>query len=91
MLHIEANLLQDLAELLISWMNYQQMFRQILVHNADQKFQQILWRFNPNDKIKTWSRQTVTYGMVSSPYLVIRITRQLAVDEGHTLDETSRK
>ena len=90
-LHTGPNLLPDLAELLISWMNYQQMFRQILVHNADQKFQQILWRFNPNDKIKTWSRQTVTYGMVSSPYLVIRITRQLAVDEGHTLDETSRK
>ena len=90
-LHTGANLLPDLAELLISWMKYRfvfvsdikQMFRQILVNKADQKFQQILWRFDPNDKIRAWSLQTVTYGMVSSPYLAIRVTKQLAVDEGH--------
>ena len=90
-LHTGANLLPDLAELLISWMKYRfvfvsdikQMFRQILVHKADQKFQQILWRFNPNDKIQAWSLQTVTYGMASSPYLAIRVTKQLAIDEGH--------
>ena len=50
-LHTGANLLPDLAELLISWMKYRfvfvsdikQMFRQILVHKADQKFQQIFF------------------------------------------------
>ena len=60
----------------------QQMFRQILVHPNDQKFQQIVWRYNPNDVITSWSLQTVTYGMVSSPFLAIRILRQLAIDEG---------
>ena len=81
-LHVGANLLPDLAELLIGWMMYryvfvsdvEQMFRQILIHKDDQKFQQILWRFNSGDKIDSWSLQTVTYGIVSSPYLPIRVT-----------------
>ena len=60
----------------------QQIFRQILVHPNDQKFQQIVMRYNPNDVITSSSLQTVTYGMVSSPFLVTRVLRQLAIDEG---------
>ena len=59
LLHSGANLLPDIAELLLGWMKYsfvfvsdiQQIFRQILVHENDQKFQAILWRFDPNDEI----------------------------------------
>ena len=89
MLHTGANLLPDLTNLLISWMKYKyvfvsdvkQMFRQILVHEDDQKFQQILWRFNTTECVNFWSLQTVTYGMVSSPFLAIRVIKQLALDE----------
>ena len=84
-------MLPDLAELLTGWRKYrfvfvsdiEQMFRQIRVHPDDQKFQQIVWRYNSNDEIKTYSLQAVTYGMVSSPFLAIRVLRQLAIDEGH--------
>ena len=90
-LHTGTNLLPDLAELLTGWRKYrfvfvsdiEQMFRQIRVHPDDQKFQQIVWRYNLNDEIKTYSLQTVTYGMVSNPFLAIRVLRQLAIDEGH--------
>ena len=58
------------------------MFRQILVHKDHRKFQRILWRFDANEEVKLWSLKTVTYGMVSSPYLAIRVIRQLALDEG---------
>ena len=90
LLHTGPNLLPDLAELLIHWMKYQyvfvsdikQMYRQILIHPDDRKYQQILWRENNNDKIQAYSLNTVTYGVVSSPYHAIRVTRQLAIDEG---------
>ena len=50
LLHCGANLLPDLAELLIGWMMYtyvfvsdiEHMYRQILVHKYDRHFQQIL-------------------------------------------------
>ena len=49
------------------------MFRKILVHEDDRKFQRILWRFDANEEVKSWSLNTVTYGMVSSPFLAIRV------------------
>ena len=89
LLHCGANLLPDLAELLMNWMKYkyvfvsdiQHMFRQILVHEEDRRFQQILWRFGRDEPVKSWSLNTVTYGMISSPFLAIRVMKQLAKDE----------
>ena len=91
LLHCGGNLLPDLAELIINWMKYQfvfvsdieHMFRQILVHPDDRKFQQILWRYSDSENLQSWSLKTVTYGMISSPYLANRVIRQLALDEGH--------
>ena len=56
-------------------------FRQILVHKEDRRFQQFLWRFNSDEQVKSWSLNTVTYGMISSPYLSISVMKQLAEDE----------
>ena len=58
------------------------MFRQILIHSNDRKFQQILWRFNQNDEISVYSLNTVPYGVASSPFLANRVVKQLAIDEG---------
>ncbi|XP_051164963.1 uncharacterized protein LOC127291122, partial [Leptopilina boulardi] len=57
------------------------MFRQILIDPAHQKYQCILWREAPKCPIHVFELNTVTYGMVSSPYLAIRVMRQLAHDE----------
>ena len=35
-----------------------------------------------NDEISAYSLKTVTYGIVSSPFLANRVTKQLAIDEG---------
>ena len=59
-----------------------QMFRQILIHKDDRKFQQIVWRFKSSDEISAHSLNTVTYGVVSSPFLANRVMKQLALDEG---------
>ncbi|XP_054285929.1 uncharacterized protein LOC129002275 [Macrosteles quadrilineatus] len=58
------------------------MYRQILVHPDDQKYQLILWRNNSSQDLSTYQLATVTYGVNSSPYLAIRTLHQLAKDEG---------
>ena len=50
------------------------MFRQILIHEDDQKYQMILWRFDPQSRVSFWSLKTVTYGMICSPFLAIRVS-----------------
>ncbi|XP_055589044.1 uncharacterized protein LOC129741345 [Uranotaenia lowii] len=60
----------------------EKMFRQIWVHPEDRKFQQILWRARPSEPISTYTLNTVTYGLASSPFHATRILEQLAADEG---------
>lgn len=58
------------------------MYRQIKMHQDDQRFQLILWRDSPTLPVSLYTLTTVTYGMNCSPYLAIRTLQQLAEDEG---------
>ncbi|XP_058827028.1 uncharacterized protein LOC131687009 [Topomyia yanbarensis] len=49
------------------------MYRQILVHPADQPLQRIFWREKRSDSLKTYSN--------SAPFLATRVLQQLAEDE----------
>ena len=55
------------------------MFRQVLVHEEDRRYQRILWR--RNNKIETLQLNTLTFGVSSSPFLAIRTVHKLAEDE----------
>lgn len=67
-----------------------QMFRQIRVDPASQRFQCIVWRSSPEDELSVYQLTTVTYGVKSSPYLAIRTLHQLAEDEGHDFPDAAR-
>ncbi|GFU11360.1 uncharacterized protein TNCV_4040811 [Trichonephila clavipes] len=56
------------------------MYRQILVADEDQKYQQILWRNNSNESIRTYKLKTVTYGLASASFLATRCIKQIALD-----------
>ncbi|GFV89537.1 uncharacterized protein TNCV_5016551 [Trichonephila clavipes] len=56
------------------------MYRQILVADEDQKYQQILWRNNSNENIRTYKLKTVTYGLASASFLAIGCIKQIALD-----------
>ncbi|XP_033222715.1 uncharacterized protein LOC117176570 [Belonocnema kinseyi] len=58
------------------------MYRQVLVHPDDAVYQKILFREDPNDSLKEFSLDTVTYGTSCAPFLAIRALSQLAEDEG---------
>ncbi|XP_058449311.1 uncharacterized protein LOC131429278 [Malaya genurostris] len=59
----------------------EKMFRQVLVHPSDQPLQRIFWRDDPQQHLKMYQLQTVTYGLNNSPFLATRVLLQLAKDE----------
>ncbi|XP_076549176.1 uncharacterized protein LOC143306595 [Osmia lignaria lignaria] len=61
------------------------MFRQIQVHPEDTKWQRILWRTGPDERVQDFQLITVTYGTACAPFLALRVLNQLAEDEGDRL------
>ncbi|XP_055855992.1 uncharacterized protein LOC129919166 [Episyrphus balteatus] len=59
------------------------MYRQILVHEDDRRFQLILWRNHPSEELEAYQLNTVTYGTTSAPYLATKCLQGLA-SEGAT-------
>ncbi|XP_063830279.1 uncharacterized protein LOC135079557 [Ostrinia nubilalis] len=60
-----------------------QMYRQILVSDDHRDYQRILWRSGPDQSLKEYQLNTVTYGVSSAPFLACRTIQQLAEDEGN--------
>ncbi|XP_037931721.1 uncharacterized protein LOC119666512 [Teleopsis dalmanni] len=59
----------------------EKMYRQILIHPNDRKYQIIAWRRSPNDPLQFYQLNTVTYGTRSAPYLATKCLQQLAKDK----------
>lgn len=61
------------------------MYRQILVHPDDRKFQYILWKQVNEQRIRTYELNTVTYGTASAPFHAVRCMQELAKTDGRDL------
>lgn len=48
------------------------MYRQILIHPDNRRFQHILWRLNPSESIQHFKFNTVIYGTVPASYLATK-------------------
>lgn len=66
-----------------------QMYRQIKLIPEHRRFQRILWRFSPQDKLETYELTTVSFGVTASPYLALRVIKQLAADEASSFPVAS--
>ncbi|XP_076660820.1 uncharacterized protein LOC143364269 [Halictus rubicundus] len=85
------NLLPNLADVLLKWRRHrfvfsadiEKMYRQILVHPEDRRWQRIVWRPAQREGIVDYELSTVTYGLACAPYLAIRCLHQLAQLEEH--------
>lgn len=88
-LMIGPKLQQDIFSLLLRFRlhsivftaDIKQMYRQIMIKDEHQSFQQILWRFNQSDPVEIYQLKTVTYGVNCAPFLAIRTLLKLAEDE----------
>jgi hypothetical protein len=89
---------ENLTRLLIRWRKHkyvftadvEKMYRQIKVHQGDQRFQKIVWRFDPCQPVEEYQLTTVTYGTSSAPYLAVRTLQQLAKDENKTFPNAAK-
>lgn len=87
-LEVGENLIPDLIDLILEWRLFEyafsadieKMFRQILLHEEDQKFQLIVWRFRASDSILIFKLTYPCFGLVCSPWLACRTLRQLALE-----------
>lgn len=57
------------------------MYRQILVNPKERNWQVIVWRANPQDKLKYYKLKTLTYGITCSSFLSIKTLQHLATIE----------
>ena len=89
LLYTGKNLLPDISKLLIRWRLYpyaivvdiRQMYRQILVHPEDRKYQLIVWRFSEDGPIMVFQLNSLVHGFIPSPFEANRVVHQLAIDE----------
>ncbi|XP_071051383.1 uncharacterized protein [Onthophagus taurus] len=58
----------------------EKMYRMILIHKTQRDFQRILWRYDPNDEIKPYRLNTVTYGTSSASFLATRVLHQVGLN-----------
>lgn len=58
------------------------MYLQIKLVPDHWRYQRLLWRFDPEDEIKTYEMRVVAFGIRSSPYLALRTVKQLVTEEG---------
>lgn len=56
----------------------EKMYRMILIHPAERKFQKIFWRDNPQDPVSIYKLNTITYGTASASYLATKCLAHLA-------------
>ncbi|XP_022161164.1 uncharacterized protein LOC111027210 [Myzus persicae] len=54
------------------------MYRQISLSPSHRRYQHILWRSSPEQKLQVYELNTVTYGVNCAPYLAIKVLRSIA-------------
>ncbi|XP_065361988.1 uncharacterized protein LOC135955564 [Calliphora vicina] len=57
--------------------NVTKMYRQVLVHESDAKFQLVLWRESIEQPIQIYKLNTVTYGTSSAPFAAVRCLKEI--------------
>lgn len=85
-MHIGPTILEDLWAVLLRWRmgrialtaDIEKMYRQFWIHPGDTKYQQILWRDDPNKPLKLYELRTVTFGTSGAPSLAIRCIQYIA-------------
>lgn len=96
-LMVGPNVQEDLFSLIARFRSHkyaitadiEKMYRQIIIHPNDRKFQKILWRHDTNCPIKIFDLNTVTYGTSSASFLATQSLIQLADDEGASYPNAS--
>ncbi|XP_037942572.1 uncharacterized protein LOC119675444 [Teleopsis dalmanni] len=85
---VGPRLQRDIFEIIAKWRKWQfvlaadveKMYRQTKISKEDQEYQHVLWREQPSHPIKERKLTTVTYGIASAQFLVVRALQEMARD-----------
>lgn len=85
---VGGKLQRDLVEILMHFRQFkigitadiEKMYRQVLIHPEDRKYQKILWRKDEGEPVRVYQLKTVTYGHTCAPHSTIRALMQCAND-----------
>lgn len=85
---VGEKLQQDLSKILMNFRQFkigitadiEKMYRQVLIHEEDRKYQKILWRYSEREPVRVYQLNTVTYGHACAPHCAIRALIQCATD-----------
>lgn len=88
LLYVGPNLQCNIFDLLINLRMFsiavtadiEKMYFQIKLDAKHHAFQRIIYRFDINSKFNTYEFNRISFGISSSPYLAMRVIRQLAAD-----------
>ncbi|XP_076660299.1 uncharacterized protein LOC143363619 [Halictus rubicundus] len=89
-LHTGPKLQLEITRILLAWRlhkyvfvaDIEKMFRQILVHPQDRKYQCILWKNESSGSLESFELNTITYGTACAPYLSMRVIQEVNTLEG---------
>lgn len=92
-LYTGPKLQQDIIDILLRFRVHRhvftsdicKMYRQILVDPKYTKYQHIFWCKSPFDELLEYQLTTVTYGVNCAPYLALRVLKELADSECHSM------
>ena len=56
------------------------MYREVMLDPEDRQLHRFLWRPHPNQPVKSYCMNRVTFGVTSSPYVAVRTLQQTAKD-----------
>ncbi|XP_039753328.1 uncharacterized protein LOC120628775 [Pararge aegeria] len=90
LLHSGQNLQGDLFKIILNFRLHavamtadcREQFLQIVMREADRRYQCFLYRFNPQDPLVLYQFNRVCFGLTSSPFHALRTVRQLVNDDG---------
>ncbi|KAF0703914.1 Integrase catalytic domain-containing protein, partial [Aphis craccivora] len=92
---VGPKLQQDIVDVLVGFRMHKvafttdicKMYRQIEVLPQYRGYQYILWRDSPQESVKEYTLNTVTYGVNSAPYLALRVLRFIADNDCEALPD----
>lgn len=67
-----------------------QMYRRILIKPSQCDYQRIFWYFDVNEPVQEYQLKTVTYEVVTAPFLAMRIIHQVAMDKQNNYQLTAQ-
>ncbi|XP_063926012.1 uncharacterized protein LOC135139641 [Zophobas morio] len=57
------------------------MYRCVMMHPDDRRYQKVFWRDNPQSPVETYQLNTVTYGLKPSSFQAIKCIQQIGFEE----------